>query len=293
VAQGPGGKTVAVPVFVIGEIVVASSRNGRFALYAARRDALTDLRRLTPDTLGVTDPAFSPDGSRVAVVSSRDGNAEIYVMDPDGSNAVRVTTHPAADGAPAFAPDGRAIVFHSDRVAGRNQIFAVGLDGDQPRQLTHDSANVEPAVSPDGRTIAFISTRTRNHDLWLMSPDGSGQRRFTQTPQWNERRPRFLGDGTLAYLVERREGGRTVTQVMRADLATGMTTSLSGTDLPITDFAVSPAGDLLALVVAAPGQGRDRPPIHRVVVVPVGGTGPPVELPAPATEQTITPAFVP
>jgi hypothetical protein len=63
--------------------------------------------------------------------------------------------------------------------------------------------------------------------------------------------------------------------------------------LPITDFAVSPAGDLLALVVAAPGQGRDRPPIHRVVVVPVGGTGPPVELPAPATEQTITPAFVP
>jgi hypothetical protein len=126
-----------------------------------------------------------------------------------------------------------------------------------------------------------------------MAPDGTGQRRFTTTPQWNERHPQFLGDGSLAYLVERPEAGRTITQVMRADLTTGAVTALSGADLQITDFAASTAGDLLALVVPAPGRGRDRAPVYRVVVVPVGGTGTPVELPAPATEQTITPAFVP
>jgi TolB protein len=293
VALGPAGKTVAVPVFVLGEVVVASSRNGRFGLYAARREALTDLRRLTPDTLGAADPTFSADGSRLAVVSSRDGNPEIYLMDPDGSNAVRLTNHPAVDGAPAFMPDGRTVVFHSDRVGGRNQIFAASTDGQPPRQLTQDSTNMQPAVSPDGRTIAFVSARTRNYDVWLMAPDGTGQRRFTTTPQWNERHPQFLGDGSLAYLVERPEAGRTITQVMRADLATGAVTALSGADLQITDFAASTAGDLLALVVPTPGRGRDRAPVYRVVVVRVGATGTPVELPAPATEQTITPAFVP
>jgi hypothetical protein len=51
-----------------------------------------------------------------------------------------------------------------------------------------------------------------------MAPDGAQQRAFTTTPQWNERHPSFLADGSLAYLVERREGGRTITQVLRADL---------------------------------------------------------------------------
>jgi TolB protein len=86
-------------------------------------------------------------------------------MDPDGSNAVRLTNHPAADGAPAFMPNGRTVVFHSDRVGGRNQIFAVSTDGQPPRQLTQDSTNVQPVVSPDGRTITFISTRTRNYNI--------------------------------------------------------------------------------------------------------------------------------
>jgi Tol biopolymer transport system component len=167
------------------------------------------------------------------------------------------------------------------------------VDGTDLRQLTQDSTNSQPVVSPDGRVIAFVSTRTRNYDIWLMASDGSQQRPFTTTPQWNERHPRFLGDGSLAYLVERREGGRTVTQVIRSDIGTGATTSLSGSDLQITDFAVSPAGDLLALVVPAAGGERNRSPRYRVVVVPAGGAGKPVELPMGVLDQIVTPAFVP
>jgi TolB protein len=293
VGSGPGGKSVVVPAFVMGEIVVAGSRGGRFDLYAAKRDALDSLRRLSRDTLGAADAAFSADGARIAVVSSRDGNPEIYVMDPDGRNAARLTTDPATDGSPAFAPDGRTVVFHSDRAGKRNQVFAVGVDGTDLRQLTQDSTSSQPVVSPDGRVIAFVSTRTRNYDIWLMASDGSQQRPFTTTPQWNERHPRFLGDGSLAYLVERREGGRTVTQVIRSDIGTGATTSLSGSDLQITDFAVSPAGDLLALVVPAAGGERNRSPRYRVVVVPAGGAGKPVELPMGVLDQIVTPAFVP
>jgi uncharacterized protein YjdB len=294
VAAAPGGKTAAAEVFVLGEIVLARTAGGPLELFATQRADLADLRKIQVDTLGATDAAFSADGSRVAVVSSRDGNPEIYVMNPDGTDAVRLTTHPAADGAPAFSPDGRTVVFHSDREGNRRQIFAVDADGGNLRQLTRDSTNSQPTVSPDGQTVAYVTTRQRNYDIWLMTRDGSDQRPFTRSPQWHERHPQFLRDGSLAYLVERREGDRTITQVMRAEVGTGTVTSLSGIDLVISDFAVSPAGDLLALVVPAPGEERRRTPVYRVVIVPVGGgTGTPVYLPARDGEQMLAPTFVP
>ena len=59
-------------------------------------------------------PQFSPDGHRVAFASSRSGTLEIWVADPDGSNAVQLTSMGAAPGFPRWSPDGNSIVFHSD-----------------------------------------------------------------------------------------------------------------------------------------------------------------------------------
>src|SRR5881396_1419520 len=148
-AAAPGGKNAAADVYVVGEIIVASSRTaGKFQLYAAERSNLAQLTKLTSDTSSASDPAFSPDGSRIAYVSQRDGNAEIYVMNADGTGAVRVTNDPQADGRPAFTPDGQAIVFHSSRPApaGKQQIWTVNLDGTGLTQLTRDSVNASPTV---------------------------------------------------------------------------------------------------------------------------------------------------
>src|SRR6185503_5416398 len=112
-----------------------------------------------------------------------------------------------------------------------------------------------------------------------------------RAPQSRESEPRFLRDGTLAYLVERREGNRTVQQVMRADLATGNVTALTGIDLAINAFAVSPSGDLVALVVNADPQNR-RNPVYKVYIQPVS-SGSAVPLPTTGAEQMITPAFRP
>ena len=167
----------------------------------------------------------------------------------------------------------------------------MNADGTGVKQLTQDSVSLAPAVSPDGRTIAYVSLRNKNYDIWLMNRDGSNQRQFTRSPQWRESEPRFLKDGTLAYLVERQEGGRTVQQVMKADLPTGQVTALSGTDLALFSFAVAPAGDLLALVVnAEPGNRRN--PSYRVYVQPVG-SGAAVPIPTLGPEQMITPTFLP
>jgi Tol biopolymer transport system component len=146
-------------------------------------------------------------------------------------------------------------------------------------------------VSPDGGTIAFASVRNKNYDIWLMGKDGAQQRAFTKTADRNEMEPRFLRDGSLAFLVERRESGRTVRQVVKADLATGVITPISGTDLPVASFAVSPEGDLIALVVPA-DPGNRRNPMYRIYLQTIGG-GLPTPIPAGPTEQMQAPAFLP
>jgi uncharacterized protein YjdB len=288
VATAPGGRRAVAEVFVQGEIVVASSRSGRFQLYAAERANLAQLRKIMDDTALATEPAFSPDGSRIAFTSTRDGQPEIYIMDADGTGAARLTNSQGPDGDATFTADGLAVVFHAQRTAHR-QIFAQPITSSDAVQLTQEPAdNSQPTVSPDGETIAFVSNREGNPHIWLMSKDGSNQRPFTRGQQSKEAAPRFLRDGSLAYLVEQKVNGRTVTQVVKADLATGKTTPLSGTDLVVTDFTVSPAGDLLGLVVAVQKN------VFRVYVQPVaGGAGAPVPIPTTGAEQMVSPAFMP
>src|SRR6266516_338712 len=239
VATGPESRRATTEVFVQGEIVVASSRSGRFQLYATERSSVSQLRKIMDDPAAATQAAFSPDGSRIAFVSTRDGQPEIYVMDADGSNAARLTNARAADADPTFTGDGQGVVFTSKRSSHR-QIFVQSITGSDAVQLTQEpTENWQPAVSPDGETIAFVSTREGNQDIWLMSKDGSNQRAFTKTPQVRESSPQFLRDGSLAYLVEHKQGGRTVTQVVKADLATAQVTPLSGSNVLISEFAVS------------------------------------------------------
>jgi uncharacterized protein YjdB len=291
-AAAPGGKHAAVEVFVQGEIVLASSRSGRFQLYAAERSNLAQLRRVLDDTSAATEPAFSPDGSRIAFVSSRFGQPEIYLIDADGTGVARLTNAPAADGAPSFTADGQAVLFHSQRT-GHRQIFVQAITGSDAIQLTQEPAeNFAPTASPDGELIAFVSNRDGNEDIWLMARDGSNQRNFTKSPQVRERSPHFLRDGSLAFLLQGKDGGRTVTQVVKADLATGRMTPITGTDLVITDFAISPGGDLLALVVNVQKN------VSRIYIQPVaGGGGPgggaPVAIPTTGAEQMVAPAFMP
>ena len=234
-ATAPGGKRATTDVLVQGEIVVVSSRSGRFQLYAAERSNLAQLRKITQDTASALDPAFSPDGYRIAYTSQR----QIYVMNADGTNAARLTNSPSTDGHAQFTPDGSAVVFQSDRTA-RSQIFVQPLSGSEPTQLTQEPAvNSQPTVSPEGETIAFVSTREGGVNVWLMSRDGSNQRAFTKsTGGLRNTEPHFLRDGSLAYLLESKQGGRALTQVVKADLATGKVTPLTGTDLVIVELGV-------------------------------------------------------
>ena len=67
--------------------------------------------------------------AQIAFSSTRDGNLEIYVMDADGNNLIRLTNHPEHDYQPSWSPDGGRIAFVSDRNGGIKQIYVMDSNG--------------------------------------------------------------------------------------------------------------------------------------------------------------------
>jgi TolB protein len=96
-------------------------------------------------------PAWSPKGDRIAFVSDRDGDYEIYSIRPDGTDLRRLTRTPGLDAHLAWSPDGQWIAFasgrmgfldelllHPDNVQGNAEIFVMRADGSNIRKLTEN-----------------------------------------------------------------------------------------------------------------------------------------------------------
>ena len=124
---------------------------------------LTNIQSVT-DNDDDTAPALSPNGTQVAFMSRRDGNWEIYVINADGSNLLRLTDDPAQDGLPTWSADGRVIAFVSSR-GGTWGVWGMTPTGSGQRQLFAMEG------SPDG----FIGTNRDASRGWAEERISWGQ----------------------------------------------------------------------------------------------------------------------
>ena len=133
--------------------------------------------------LGLVTPAMAAtDDGKILFVSNRDGNAQIFVMNADGSGQKPLTLGPAENTEPAWSPDGRRIAFTSYR-DGNADIYVMDADGARQKRLTDDRrADSVPAWTADGR-IVFRSMRDRHANFFVMDADGAKLQRVTSDTQ--------------------------------------------------------------------------------------------------------------
>ena len=170
---------------------------------------------LTNNSAADWEPAWSPDGTRIAFASRRDGNWDIYVMSADGTGQERLTNNPALDAAPAWSPDGTRIAFHSTRDGNVDNIYVMNADGTGQERLTNNGKSYGLAWSPDGTRIAFQSDRDGNWQVYVMNADGSGPVRLTNNGDFNGS-PAWSPDGTRIAFRSRRDRNVDI-YVMNAD----------------------------------------------------------------------------
>lgn len=162
--------------------------------YDVERDCC--LQRLTVGRFADNlSPTFSPDGRRIAFVSTRAGLPQIYVMSADGTGQELFAPFDygvtGSSNAPEWSPDGLSLAFHRD-VGGSPQVFLMDTQARTVRQLTSAARNEDPSWAPDGRHLAFVSSRTGNRQIWVIDLETGRIRQVTRVgdarlPAWSGR----------------------------------------------------------------------------------------------------------
>jgi len=202
------------------------------------------------------------DGSKIAFVSVRDGNYEIYIMNVDGSGQTNLTNNSAIDLYPSFSPDGSKIAFESSR-DGNDEIYIMNVDGSGQTRLTNNSAgDYSPSFSPDGSKIAFASNRDGNNEIYIMNVDGSGQTNLTNNLA-TDFYPSFSPDGSKIAFSSDRDGNYEI-YIMNVDGSgqTRLTNNSAFDGYP----SFSPDGSKIAF-----SSGRDRN--YEIYIMNVDGSG--------------------
>lgn len=159
-------------------------------IFSVKTDG-SDLIQLTKDSGKNTVPDVSPDGKKIAFMSTRESaKYQIYVMDADGSNVKKLTTDLNVSFCnPVWSKDGKRIVYYSDKGDGKDQIWIMNADGSNQKLLTNNIGhNIFPSFSPDGKRIIF--SRRDDKDvkksyvdasfLYTINADGSNIKRLSE-----------------------------------------------------------------------------------------------------------------
>ncbi|MFL5431174.1 MAG: S9 family peptidase [Myxococcales bacterium] len=234
-------------------------------------------RQLTFDSSLTRAPRWSPDGSRLAFLSSRTGTSQLYVLRLDGGEARQITTRKEGAGIPSWSPDGKRLAFsgstptgkpaegreaawgHRPRVVDRMhyksdgvgfllhermQLFVVSIDGGGEKQITEGTCDcLSPAWSPSGDLLAFGRSREgprEGHltDIWTIAPDGGGARRLTQRVS-SATAPSWDPDGGRIAFFGAEDPGESLRRVWVVSANGGDERPLTSSDVDVASYPVA------------------------------------------------------
>jgi TolB protein len=181
----------------------------QICIYSTASDRLISFPRYRGSN---SSPAYSPDGSQIAFMSSQNGDPEIYVTDAGGGNLHRITFAAGVSTSPAWNPKtGKQIAFVSDR-GGDPVLYLANSDGSgvEKLDLPDMGYSVDPSWSPNGQLLAFCWRRpSGNFDIYVMDVISKQLVELTRDAGRNER-PSWAPDGRHIVFESTRNGQRQV-----------------------------------------------------------------------------------
>ena len=211
-------------------------------------------------------PSVSPDGSKIAFLSDRDGATDVFVIAGDGTSEARVTNTVESEGQPGWSGDGKGLwftVFTNDA----SRIYSVGLDGRNQRLLGTVPGRAL-RMSPDGKRILYWTGTWTAMKMFVSNLDGSGARQLTDGSGvvWGAR---WSPDGKQVAFADKDAKGDLHIFVISADGSSRRQVSrLEASDLNEQMPSWSADGSKLAVQAGARGQ-----PAHIWIVEVSTGAG--------------------
>lgn len=258
----------------IGQIAYVSTLTGLPQIYLMNADG-TAQRQISDMPEGACQPAWAPDGTRLAFISPCASNQETYpgasilIKNIDSEEVVRLPFIPGGDFDPAWSPDGTHIAFTSLRDFNRAQIYVINLADNTVTSLSANKVrDNQPYWSPDGKQIAFVSTRRGPYQIWTMASDGADQTLFSRSGSLKNTHPVWSPDGqTIMFTQSEVIGGLPRLVQVRVTAGNFNETYVAGEVLPMREASYSPDGAWVAFESWPDGTNHD------IYIMTINGVG--------------------
>jgi Tol biopolymer transport system component/DNA-binding winged helix-turn-helix (wHTH) protein len=257
---------VGVTVVVVSVVVWFYPDRSRFAqLWRARSVPSDSPVKIVPFTRlpgEERQPAFSPDGSRIAFSwnGGTGRNVDVYVKLLAAPTILRLTDHPGRDFAPVWSPDGQYVAFVTDSLREKS-VQVVSALGGASRKIAEghweNAGWTHLDWSPDGRFLAIVDKTAfaQPYAIHLIAYETLERRQLTHpSPQYNDYRVAFSPDGTMLAFVRRTRSSFAVSDLYVVPVSGGTPRRLTFDNTRITDLAWTADGRAILFASARAGE---------------------------------------